>query len=76
MGVGVQRESGAVVAQHSGDRFDVHSVLQRQGRESVPIGYYMDNWDIAVFAMGLRFVDVLFPSIFQQKSGIGRVAKK
>lgn len=37
MGVGVQGESGRVVAQHPGDSLDVHSVLQCQGCEGVPL---------------------------------------
>lgn len=35
MGVGVQGEAGGVVAQHTGDGFDVHAVLQGQGGEGV-----------------------------------------
>ena len=30
MGIGVQREARREVAQHPGDRLDIHSVLQRQ----------------------------------------------
>ena len=36
MGVGVKGEAGGVVAQHSGDGLDVHTVLQCQGCEGVP----------------------------------------
>ena len=35
VGVGSERESGIIVAQHTGDRFHVHSVLKRQGCEGV-----------------------------------------
>ena len=35
MGVGVQRETRRVVAQHRGHRFYVHAVLERHGREGV-----------------------------------------
>ena len=43
MGVGVQGEPGAVVAQHPGHRFHVHSVLQGQGGERVPLRYNYDK---------------------------------
>lgn len=36
MGVGVQGKPGAVVAQHAGDGFHIHSVLQGQGSEGMP----------------------------------------
>ena len=36
MGVGVQGNPGAVVAQHAGDGFHIHSVLQGQSCECVP----------------------------------------
>ena len=36
MGVGVQGKPGAVVTQHAGDGFHIHSVLQGQGCERVP----------------------------------------
>ena len=35
VGVGVQRETRRVVTQHTADRFHVHAVLQRHGREGV-----------------------------------------
>ncbi len=43
MGVGVQRESGAVMSQHSGYRFDVHAVLQSKRCEGVPLRYNKDK---------------------------------
>ena len=43
MGVGVQGEPGAVVAQHAGDGFHIHSVLQGQGGERVPLRYNYDK---------------------------------
>ena len=49
VGVGVQREAGGKVAQHAGDRFDVHAVLQRQCREGVPIRYNYDKPENPVF---------------------------
>ena len=37
VGVGVQGESGTVMAQHTGDGLDVHAVFQRYGCESVTV---------------------------------------
>ena len=44
-GVGVRAESEAsvVVAQHTADRFHVHTVLECQGRKGVPICYNKDK---------------------------------
>ena len=36
VGVGAERESGVVVAQHAGYRLDVHAVLKGQHSERVP----------------------------------------
>ena len=35
MGVGAQGEARVVVPQHTGNRLDIHAVLQRQGGEGV-----------------------------------------
>lgn len=43
MGVGVQREACRVVAQHTADGFDIHTVLQGHGREGVPLRYNYDK---------------------------------
>ena len=43
VGVGVQRETRGVVAQHRGHRFHVHAVLERHGREGVPLRYNYDK---------------------------------
>ena len=43
VGVGSERESGIIVAQHTGDRFHVHSVLKRQGCEGVPLWHNKDK---------------------------------
>ena len=37
VGVGVEREPRAVVAEHPAHRLDVHAVLERQGSERVPL---------------------------------------
>ena len=43
MGIGVQREARREVAQHPGDCLDVHTVLQGQGRERMPLRYNYDK---------------------------------
>ena len=43
MGVGVQGNPGAVVAQHAGDGFHIHSVLQGQSCECVPLWHNKDK---------------------------------
>ena len=43
MGIGVQREAGGEVSQHTGDRFDVHTVLQSQSCRRVPLWYNTDK---------------------------------
>jgi len=72
VGVGVQGESGTVVAQHSGEGLYVYAVLQRQDGECVPIGYNKDKSGIPVFSRGCGFVLVLFPLKNTPKMGVGR----
>lgn len=55
MGVGVQGEPGTVVAQHAGDGFHIHSVLQDQGCEGVPSQYNYDKPEKPVVSRALRF---------------------
>ena len=45
VGVGAQSEARVVVAQHTGDRFDVHAVLQGQRRKGVPLWHNKDKSD-------------------------------
>ena len=52
MGVGVQREARAVVAQHPGDRFDVHAVLQGHRGEGMPLWHNKDKSDNHCIATG------------------------
>ena len=41
--VGAQGEARVVVAQHTGDRLDVHAVLEGQRSESVPLWHNKDK---------------------------------
>ena len=43
VGVGIQRETCRVVAQHTADGFHVHTALERHGREGVPLRYNYDK---------------------------------
>jgi len=74
--VHVQREGSGGMAQVALHRLDVISTPDRGDGVAVPIGYNKDKSGIPVFSRGLRFVLILFPSIFPQKIGISRGAKK
>ena len=43
VGVGAEREPCVIVPQHTGDRLDVHAILQGQGGEGVPLRYNNDK---------------------------------
>ena len=43
VGVDVQRGGRRHMTQHSGERFHIHAVLQRQGRERMPLRYNYDK---------------------------------
>ena len=43
MGVGVQRKARGVVPEHTADGLDVHTVLQCQRCEGVPLRYNYDK---------------------------------
>ena len=43
MGVRIQREAGAVMAQHTGYRFHIGAGLQSQGRKCMPLRYNYDK---------------------------------
>ena len=52
MGVGIEGKARAVVAQHAGNRFHVHTVLECQGSCRVPIGYNKDKSETPVISRG------------------------
>ena len=64
VGVGVQCEASAVVAQDAGYRFGVHSLLDRQRGERVPIEYNRDNTDKSSYINELRIFKCSFSMIF------------
>ena len=52
VGVGTQGETRVVVAQHTGDRLDVHTVLQSQRGEGVPLWHNKDKSENPCIATG------------------------
>ena len=43
VGVGAECKSGVIVAEHTADGFDVHTILQCQRCEGMPLGYNYDK---------------------------------
>ena len=43
VGVGTEGETCVIVAQHTGNRLDIHAVLEGQGGEGVPLRYNNDK---------------------------------
>ena len=75
MGVSVKGESGAVVAQHGGEGLHVHSVLQCQHGECVPLWHNKDKSENPCVATGWRFVLILFPLKTALKRGLRKGVK-
>ena len=69
MGVGVQCEPRAVVAQHPGNRLDVHAVLQGQRSERMPLWHNKDKSENPCVARSWLFVLILFPPKNDPKMG-------
>lgn len=67
VGVGVQREARRVVTEHGGHGLDVHAVLQRHGREGVPLRYNNDKQKKPLFSRGLSVCRLLFNSFSKLK---------
>ena len=61
VGVGAEGEARVVVPQHTGDRFYIHTILEGQGRECVPLWHNKDKSENPCVATGWRFVLILFP---------------
>ena len=53
MSVGAEREACIVVSQRTGQRLDVHAVLEGQRGEGVPLRYNKDKREKPVFSRGL-----------------------
>lgn len=67
MGIGVQGEPGGEVSQHAADRLDVHTVLQGDGGEGMPLRYNNDKQKKPLFSRGLSVCRLLFNSFSKLK---------
>ena len=67
MRVGVQREACRKMPQHTRYGFDVHSVLQGQRCEGVPLRYNNDKQKKPLFSRGLSVCRLLFNSFSKLK---------
>lgn len=73
MGVGIQGETGAEVAQDGGDGFHVHPVLEGQGSEGVPLRYNKDKRKNPVFSRVSAFVvaySIPFPTLIVNEKSV------
>ena len=67
VGVGSQRESCVEMTEHTGYRFHVYAVLERQGCECVPLRYNNDKQKKPLFSRGLSVCRLLFNSFSKLK---------
>ena len=67
MGVSVQGEACGVVAEHGGDGFYIHAVLEGHGGEGVPLRYNNDKQKKPLFSRGLSVCRLLFNSFSKLK---------
>lgn len=65
--VGVQREPGAEVTQHTGQSFHIHAAGDGHGRECVPLRYNNDKQKKPLFSRGLSVCRLLFNSFSKLK---------
>ena len=68
MGVGVQGEPGTVVAQHPGHRLYVHSILEGQGSEGMPLRYNYDKPEKPRRIKGFEVFSLIFSSFSKPKN--------
>ena len=55
VGVGAESEARVIVSQRTGQRFDIHAVLEGQRGEGVPLRYNYDKPENPVESRVLRF---------------------
>ena len=67
VGVGSQCESRVEMTEHTGYRFHVYAVLERQGCECVPLRYNNDKQKKPLFSRGLSVCRLLFNSFSKLK---------
>ena len=68
MSVGVQRKTRRVVPEHTADGLDVHAVLERHGREGVPLRYNNDKPEKPRNFKGLEVYQADFSSFSNPKN--------
>ena len=67
VGVGAESEARIVVSQRTGQRLDVHTVLEGQRGEGVPLRYNNDKQKKPLFSRGLSVCRLLFNSFSKLK---------
>ena len=67
VGVGAEGEARVVVPEHAADGFHIHTVLQCQGRECMPLRYNNDKQKKPLFSRGLSVCRLLFNSFSKLK---------
>ena len=67
MSVGVQGRACGEVPQHAGYRLDIHTVLEGQCCESMPLRYNNDKQKKPLFSRGLSVCRLLFNSFSKLK---------
>lgn len=67
VGIGVQGEPGAVMAQHTGECLYIHSAGEGHSGEGVPLRYNNDKQKKPLFSRGLSVCRLLFNSFSKLK---------
>ena len=67
VGVGAERKACVVVTQHAADGFHIHTVLQCQRCEGMPLRYNNDKQKKPLFSRGLSVCRLLFNSFSKLK---------
>ena len=68
VGVGAESESGVIVAEHTADDFDIHTILQCQGRECMPLRYNYDKPEKPRRIKGFEVFSLVFSSFSKPKN--------
>lgn len=68
MGVGVQGKACGEVTQHAGDGLDVHTILEGDGGEGVPLRYNYDKPEKPRRIKGFEVFSLVFSSFSKPKN--------
>ena len=68
VGVGIQRKTRGEMAQHLGQGFDVHAILQCQRGEGVPLRYNYDKPEKPRRIKGFEVFSLVFSSFSKPKN--------